>query len=444
MLLTPLPWIVLVMQATQPAAPEPLASSAPAGAGLLLRFVVVAPPRENPPDEISVALSLDNWDEAGRVLRRVADDLYVGEWRFDAPRDFQYKFRRGRNWQTVEKSASGDEVQNRAFSPAAGVTRQVVLHVVQRWADDAAAVAGVAAEFNQPASTPRPRAATRSGDIRVHEDFESPQLGNRRRVLVYLPPGYADEPARYPVLYMHDGQNVFDAATSFTGVEWGADEAAEALIRARTLPKLILVAIENNADRMFEYTPWHDEPRQGGGRGDAYVDFIADTLKPFIDRTYRTRPERAHTGIAGSSLGGLISLHALQRRPEIFSKAGVISPALFWAEGRILQRAREIPLAPDARVWLEMGTEEGRGGGRMERFTRATRDCRALAEIWISQGRTTAQPQQIWPPAAISDAQRPPLPDVNFFYDEVEGGLHHESAWAKTIGSVLLFLFSER
>ncbi|MFO0839762.1 MAG: alpha/beta hydrolase-fold protein [Phycisphaerae bacterium] len=387
----------------------------------LLRFVVSTPPGAAG-DEISIALSLDGWNEAGRPLKRVAGDLYVGEWTFESPPSFEYKFRRGRSWAGVEKSAAGAEIPNREFKPSTSVRRQVVFHQVERWADQSDAPPIVAATLSALPTTPPLRVPSRTGDIRVLEEFESPQLHNRRTVLIYLPLGYEKSTnQRFPVLYMHDGQNVFDASTSFTCVEWGVDEACERLIAAGELPPIIVVAIYNNAARMNEYTQAVDAER-GGGHGDAYVDFIADTLKPYMDRTYRTRAEREHTAIAGSSLGGLISLYAIQRRPEVFGAAGVVSPALFWADHQIFKLLREKPLPAEARIWLDIGTEEGREGGSLERFSRAVQDCRDLVALFESQGRK---------------------PERDFHYEQVEGGRHNEAAWAARIDLILKFLFTK-
>lgn len=161
-------------------------------------------------------------------------------------------------------------------------------------------------------------------------DFTIPQLDRARRVWIYLPPGYATGDVRYPVLYMHDGQNVFDAATSYAG-EWGVDEALDSLVEAG-LPGVIVVAVANGEERRLdEYSPWRNERLDAGGEGEEYVDFLVETLKPYIDANYRTLPDRTNTGIAGSSMGGLISLYAVMKAPETFGLAGVFSPAFWFA-----------------------------------------------------------------------------------------------------------------
>src|SRR5215213_8100519 len=158
----------------------------------------------------------------------------------------------------------------------------------------------------------RPRVAEplpSHGDFRFHRQFASRRLGNKRTLCVYLPPGYFLRPQqRYPVLYLHDGQNIFDASTAAFGVEWGAADTADRLIGEGRITPLIIVGIYNTPERMDEYTPHRDPQRRVGGRGLHYARFVADEVKPFIDHQYRTLAGREYTAVAGSSLGGLISL----------------------------------------------------------------------------------------------------------------------------------------
>src|SRR6266550_8256995 len=156
---------------------------------------------------------------------------------------------------------------------------------------------------------------TLTGNIKRHRAFQSRILGNRRDVLVYLPPGYRRfSLRRYPVLYLHDGQNVFDAATSFAGVEWGVDETAQRLIRRKLIEPLIIVAVANTGpDRIHEYAPTRciidskaKRKKRSRGLARKYGKFLIQELKPFIDSKYRTKPEAEFTGLGGSSLGGLL------------------------------------------------------------------------------------------------------------------------------------------
>ena len=205
-------------------------------------------------------------------------------------------------------------------------------------------------------NAPRPHSATASVSV-MDTAFAMPELGRTRRVWIYLPPDYATSARRYPVLYMHDGQNVFDAATSYAG-EWGVDEALDSLHAAGD-PGAIVVAVDNGQQlRMNEYSPWA-HPRHGGGEGDAYADFLANTLKPWIDRHYRTRPGPESTGIMGSSMGALISLHAAFRHPGVFGRVGVFSPSLWYSDSVFVAARAARPGQPAPRFYFVSGGREG-------------------------------------------------------------------------------------
>lgn len=188
------------------------------------------------------------------------------------------------------------------------------------------------------------------------EALAMPGLDRKRQVRLYLPPGYASSGKRYPVLYMHDGQNLFDNATAYAG-EWKVDETLDALSKEGKL-ELIVVGIDNGGDkRMTELNAW-DNPRFGAGEGREYTDFIVKTLKPLVDAGYRTLPGRAHTAIMGSSMGGLASHYAIARYPQVFGKAGVFSPA-YWTAAPAFEFMAQRPLPKDTRVYLLMGGKEG-------------------------------------------------------------------------------------
>ena len=184
-----------------------------------------------------------------------------------------------------------------------------------------------------------------SEQIKIHENFGSQHLGVPRNVLVYLPPGYGlDESKRYPVFYMHDGQNLINPQESFGGVVWGVDETAQELILTEQVEPLIIVGIYNTGDkRIDEYTPVKSaggRMRGRGGNADQYGRMIIEELKPFIDREYLTKPEAEHTALGGSSLGGLVSLHLGIKRPDVFSRLAVMSPAVWWGEQSNYPRSR--------------------------------------------------------------------------------------------------------
>jgi predicted alpha/beta superfamily hydrolase len=194
-----------------------------------------------------------------------------------------------------------------------------------------------------------------AGHVRQVAGVKSPQLGNERDVLVYLPPSYRTSGRHYPVVYMHDGQNLFDPETSFAG-EWGVDDTMERL--AQEGLEAIVVAIPNmGGTRCDEYSPWIDA-RAGGGRGDEYLAFVVDTLKPRIDRRFRTRRERDATGIMGSSMGGLISLYGFLRYPSVFGFCGGMSPSLWFADRAIFGVVAGVQRWY-GRIYLDVGTAEG-------------------------------------------------------------------------------------
>lgn len=275
---------------------------------------------------IHVAGSFNAWNPSGADYRLEKAQGYFTITLPDSVRGaVEFKFTLG-SWQTVETDAAGSDVANRTFVvPATGKATYVAR--VPAWRDPA---------------TIKPRTPSASSSVSIlATDFAMPQLGRARRIWIYLPRDYATSNKRYPVLYMHDGQNVFDDATSFAG-EWGVDEALDSLRHAG-----IVVAIDNGqTHRIDEYSPWRNA-RHGGGEGDAYADFLVHTLKPHIDRRYRTRPEPEHTAIAGSSMGGLISLYAALKYPSVFGQAGIFSPA-FWIAPEIVTytRAATLPVRP--------------------------------------------------------------------------------------------------
>lgn len=210
------------------------------------------------------------------------------------------------------------------------------------------------AACSEPEST---KVSTAAAEVRlVPETLMMPGLNRSRQVRLYLPPGYAQTDKSYPVLYMHDGQNVFDDATSYAG-EWGVDETLNELASSGQL-ELIVVAIDNGGEqRITELNPV-DHAKYGKAEGKAYVDFIASVLKPYIDQHYRTLPQVQHTGIMGSSLGGLISHYALLEYPHVFGKAGIFSPS-YWITGEQVRAFESRAAAKDALMYFYMGGAEG-------------------------------------------------------------------------------------
>ncbi len=204
---------------------------------------------------------------------------------------------------------------------------------------------------------PSPKPSTALPGVRLLPgQLAIPGLNRKRQVRLYLPPGYATSTKRYPVLYMHDAQNLFDDATAYAG-EWKVDETLDALSKEGKL-ELIVVGIDNGGEkRMTELNAW-DNARFGQAEGRQYTDFVVKTLKPLIDARYRTLPGRLDTAIMGSSMGGLASHYAIARYPQVFGKAGVFSPA-YWTAPASFDFVGSHPLPKDARVYLLMGEKEG-------------------------------------------------------------------------------------
>src|ERR1700746_1240521 len=222
-----------------------------------------------------------------------------------------------------------------------------------------AAVCNLAALCGWTAATadePRPKPSTAQPNVHVLPvPFEIPGLNRERRARIFLPPGYESGRRRYPVLYMHDGQNLFDDATAYAG-EWGVDETLNALAKSRGL-RLIVVGIDNGgAERVHELNPW-DNPQFGRGEGEQYLAFMVRVLKPWVDQHYRTRPDRRHTAIMGSSMGGLISSYALSHYPEVFGGAGIFSPA-YWLAPQVFADAGAHPPSATARIYFYAGGSE--------------------------------------------------------------------------------------
>lgn len=266
------------------------------------------------------------------------------------------------------------------------------------------------------------------GDLRIAKDFYSPQFDNQRDVLVWLPPDYAKSQRAYPVIYMHDGQNLFDRYTSYVG-EWGVDETLTEL-HAQGLDAIV-VGIHNAGDqRRVEYNPYSIKLRHRTwqGRGDDYIRFITDTLKPLIDRDFRTLPHAATTGIAGSSMGGLISLYGFLTRQDVFGLCGAFSPVCWIGKG--LQNDIDRLARGTGKVYLDIGGKEGEvvtnlgpksvksneAGNRY--YVDGVRDLQARL---LARGYRTGE---------------------NLLYVEDPLAHHNEAAWAQRLPQALRFLLS--
>ncbi|MCS6864407.1 MAG: alpha/beta hydrolase-fold protein [Gemmataceae bacterium] len=331
---------------------------------------------------------LGDWSAQGVPLARQADGTYGAE--LAIPEDFRGQFlvTLGR-WREVECDGDGRERLPRVIR---GNLRQPLEVVVAAW-----------------------------GPTRCvyHDDFPSQFVRQRRRLIVWLPPGYAAEPQRrFPVFYLHDGQNLFDAATAFAGIPWGVDESSEQLIRAGRVEPVILVGISNTPDRLNEYGP----RRCGSGRRDDfsrdYGRFVVEEVKPFIDTHYRTLREPEQTAVGGASMGGLIALHLCQWYPKVFGMCMAMSPSLWWDREYLLRTLWVWPhWLQRCRIWLDVGTQENATPVASQWTVRRTRRlARLLAQYGLTEGQ-------------------------HFRYVEVPGAGHHEAAWGARFPQVLSFFW---
>ncbi len=270
------------------------------------------------------------------------------------------------------------------------------------------------AAFRHVLRLERRRGVVSPGRIERLHAFESKILGNTREITAYVPPGYDDRrdaTLRYPVLYMQDGQNLFEPERAFIpGQHWRLREAADAAITSRKAEPMIIVGIDNTgASRIDEYTPTRDEARGAGGRSADYARFVIDELKPKIDERFHT--DAARSAIGGSSLGGLLALFLTLHRPDVFTRAAVMSPSVWWNGRSILRDVDAVSSSSRPRLWLDVGGREGR---EVLADARLLRD-KLVAKGWSSKG---------------------------FRYYEDRRGDHSERAWALRARMMLEFLFS--
>ncbi|MFN2438467.1 MAG: alpha/beta hydrolase-fold protein [Chitinophagaceae bacterium] len=260
-------------------------------------------------DPVFIAGSFNNWNPGQREfqLKTDAGGKYFITIALQAGKH-EYKITRG-NWETVESGSEGFPTENRVIEINSDTSIEIS---IQHWAD----------HFPKNA-----KVSTANKHVKIIETgFFIPQLNRHRRIWVYLPETYANSRKKYPVLYMHDGQNVFDDSSSFSG-EWGVDEALDTL--GKKIDETIVVAVDNGGNkRINEYSPY-DMERFGKGEGNQYVDFLVKTLMPYINKNYRTKKCGKNSYVTGSSMGGLISLYAMLKYPKEFDGAGIFSPA-FW------------------------------------------------------------------------------------------------------------------
>ncbi|WP_372369306.1 alpha/beta hydrolase [Candidatus Uabimicrobium sp. HlEnr_7] len=261
----------------------------------------------------------------------------------------------------------------------------------------------------------------KEGHLLLINPTQSKYMKKTPTVIVYLPPDYYLGIRRYPVLYAHDGQNLFDEKTSFVG-EWYLDDNANALIKQKLSNGVIIVGVYNTGEqRVYDYTPTPSNCKYGNNEGGslrAYGDFIVRELKPSIDRKFRTLRSRENTGLMGSSLGGLASFYLLGWYPQVFSKAACLSPSFWWDHVRVTSdiESKDLQFADDCKIYLDGGWLEGDDEGNMVWFMRKV--YHKLKEQGLQDFK-------------------------NIFYHEDPHGMHNESAWARRGKMPLLFLYGK-
>ncbi len=353
-----------------------------------ITFIVETPAPLPEGDQVYIAgntESLGNWAPDAVPLSRTSVTTWQFQGYFPRGARLEYKFTRG-TW------------NREAVNPDCSVPGNLQLKVksehsttltIEKWKDFCAQAHGGI-----------------TGTVKYHKDFPSAYLDYTRDIVVWLPPGYEDEDMSYPVLYMHDGQNLFDPATSAFGYDWQVDETATRLIGEGKMKRVIIVGIYSSPVRTIEYSPVH--------RGEDYARFLIEELKPFVDSHYRTLKDADNTAVMGSSMGGIISFHLAWEYPQVFRMAGCLSPAFLVDGNEILKRVKRYSgPKKNIRIYMDNGTED------LDR--KLKRGFRKMEKLLKKQGFTAE--------------------DLMVFTDE--GATHNEQAWAKRIHKPLLFFFGQ-
>ncbi len=321
-----------------------------------------------------VAGDFNGWNPANKTSELVKDKTGTYMLLKVLPKgNYSFKITRG-SWQMVECDASGKAIDNRSVTVVHDTT--IVIDIAA-WQDN---------------FKPEEKKHTISANVHiVSEKFDMPQLGRQRRVWIYLPADYASSHKKYPVIYMHDGQNLFDESTAGYG-EWGIDEIIDKL---PVKDQCIIVGIDHGGSyRITEYDPY--DSKYGKGQGNEYVEFLVKTLKPYIDQHYRTETDASHTTIAGSSMGGLISMYAVLKYPGVFGNGGIFSPS-FWIAPDLYTYAQQAKLNPNLRFYFVCGSAESDS---------MVDDMHKMAELMRSKGISEANtPETVAPGAKHNEKQ---------------------------------------
>lgn len=370
-----------------------------------ITFIVKVPKETPKKDHVYIFGNCDelaNWQPNVNKLDKINNQTYKINISFkNAPKKLEFKFTRGSN-ETIECSDEGFDILNRVLkinTLNCKVTDIVINCEVKGWKD-----------IKSKTFSFKNFKFDVMYEYEFIENFKSKFLELPRHVMILLPKSYKTFEGikkRYPVLYMHDGNNLFDSRLAFLGVDWGVDEAIHMLQKKHLIPEIIVVGIFNTKLRLDEYSPIYDENRKAGKLGEQYTNFIINELKPFIDNNFRTTSENY---IGGSSLGGLISLYIGLKYKEIFKGIFSISPALYWGNGQIIDWVLKNGIDNNTRLWIDMGTHEGK-----QALTYSRKFINELKNKFPNY--------------------------TNYKYCEYKNAKHNEMAWRKRFPDVLKFMF---
>lgn len=283
--------------------------------------------------DIFIAGDFNGWQPNHPNYKMILKDDKTYIITLDIKQSINFKFTQG-SWTEVEQSKNNQDIPNRTFN---SINEQDTIRLkIKSWKEK---------------NKSKEQISTQSPQVKIIENFKIPQLGRERNIRIYLPKSYTKSKKAYPVLYMHDAQNLFDKKTAFMG-EWEVDEILD-----KANLDLIVVGIDNSEERRVNEYMIYDDKKYGRGEGQLYLDFIANTLKPYIDKNYRTLKKAKHTGIMGASMGGLISHYAGLFYPEVFGKIGIYSPS-FWINKEVYDLTQNKDFAKNAKVHLLLGDKE--------------------------------------------------------------------------------------
>ncbi len=342
--------------------------------------------------KVFMASSLNNWNPNDQNFELKKNE--IGKFSIEIPEgngSFEFKFTQG-NWETAEADKDGNSIANRKISFIGNP--QIIKVEIQSW------------------STPLKKENTASPNVKIlSENFEVPQLKTSRRIWIYLPQNYHKTKKKYPVIYMMDGQNLFDNSTSFSG-EWKVDETLDSLCKQNEF-QAIVVGIDNGgSERLNEYSPWKNE-KYGGGKGELFTEFLVKNLKPYIDQSFRTLPQPKNTAFIGSSMGGLIALYAGTQYPDVFGKLGIFSPAFWFAEN-------------DLHLYLHKNQRKIRN-----------------SKFYFLAGKNESENMVSDMQEIVTILQQKKVPSKNIVIKIVENGTHSENYWAKEFPAAFIWLFKK-